>query len=85
LENAEKVLQSLVRSDLNLEDACTVKYELALTCEAGGKHDRYVSLLTEIDSADRNFRDVGSRLDAVHADKDALDFSDDDFKIFDVK
>lgn len=85
LGNAEKVLRSLVKPGLTLEDLCTAKYELALTCEAGGKPDEYVTLLTEIDAVDRNFRDVGRRLDAVHSDKDALDFSDDDFKIFDIK
>ncbi|MBL0224947.1 MAG: tetratricopeptide repeat protein [Geobacteraceae bacterium] len=85
LENAEKVLRSLVRPGLSLEDSCSAKYELALTCEAGGKPDEYVKLLIEIAAEDRNFRDVSRRLDAVNTDKDALDFSDDDFKIFDVK
>ncbi len=85
LANAEMVLRSLLKPELSLEDSCTAKYELALTCEASGKSDEYITLLTEIDAADRNFRDVGRRLDAVNSDKDALDFSDDDFKIFDVK
>lgn len=85
LENAGKVLRSLVRPGLSLEDSCSAKYELALTCEAGGKPDEYVKLLIEIAAEDRNFRDVSRRLDAVNTDKDALDFSDDDFKIFDVK
>jgi tetratricopeptide (TPR) repeat protein len=85
LINAENVLRSLARPGLSLEDVCTAKYELALTCEAGGKSDEYVALLTEIDAVDRNFRDVGRRLDAVNSDKDALDFSDDDFKFFDTK
>jgi tetratricopeptide (TPR) repeat protein len=85
LEHAEKVLRSLVRPGLSLEDSCTARYELALTCQAAGKPDEYVTLLTEIDAADRNFRDVRMRLDAVNTDRDALDFSDDDFKIFDDK
>jgi tetratricopeptide (TPR) repeat protein len=84
LENAEKVLRQMVRPGLSLEDSCTAKYELAVTCQAVGKLDEYVALLTEIDAADRNFRDVRMRLDAVHTDRDSLDFSDDDFKIFDV-
>ncbi len=84
LVNAESVLQSLVKPELSTEDLCTAKYELALTYKASGKNDEYVALLNEIDGVDRNFRDVGRRLDAVHTDKDALDFSDDDFKIFDV-
>ena len=84
LVNAEKVFRYMARPGLSLEDSCTAKYELALTCQAGGKHDEYITLLTEIDAADRNFRDVRMRLDAVNSDRDALDFSDDDFKIFDV-
>ena len=70
---------------LSIEDSCTVKYELALNCEAGGKHDEYLTLLTEIDALDRHFRDVNTRLSAVNTDKDALNFSDDDFKLFEVK
>jgi tetratricopeptide (TPR) repeat protein len=85
LENAEKVLRHMSRPGLSLEDSCTAMYELALTCQAAGKPDEYVTLLTEIDATDRNFRDVRMRLDAVNIDRDALDFSDDDFKIFDVK
>jgi len=85
LANAEKVLRSLVEPGISLEESCTVKYELALTCEASGKNEEYVKLLAEIDAADRNFRDVRSRLDAAHSDKDALDFSDDDLKGFDFK
>jgi len=85
LANAEKVLRSLVKPGISLEESCTAKYELALTCEASGKNEEYVKLLAEIDAADRNFRDVRSRLDAAHSDKDALDFSDDDLKGFDFK
>jgi tetratricopeptide (TPR) repeat protein len=84
LKNAEKILRSLVRPGLSLQDSCTAKYELALTCQAAGNPDEYISLLTEIDAADRNFRDVRMRLDAVNSDKDPFDFSDEDFKIFDV-
>jgi len=85
LANAEKVLRLLVKAESGSEESCTAKYELALTCEAGGKSDEYVTLLTEINASDRNFRDVHMRLDAVSSDKNALDFSDDDFKMFDVK
>lgn len=83
--NAEKVLRALVKPGLSLEDSCTATYELALTCEASGKHDEYVQLLTGIDAADRNFRDVRARLDAAGSENDALDFSDDDLKFFDEK
>jgi tetratricopeptide (TPR) repeat protein len=82
LENAEKVLRALMKPGIGLEPSCTVKYELALTCEAAGKTEEYVTLLAEIDASDRNFRDVRSRLDAANTDKDDLDFSDDDFKGF---
>lgn len=82
LENAEKVLRSLMKPGISLEQSCTVKYELALTCEASGKTEEYVTLLAEIDASDRNFRDVRSRLDAANSNNDDLDFSDDDFKGF---
>jgi tetratricopeptide (TPR) repeat protein len=85
LANAEKVLRSLMKPGLSLEETCSVKYELALTCEATGKSEEYVALLTEIDASNRNFRDVRARLDAANIDKDALDFSDDDLKGFDLK
>lgn len=84
LVNAEKVLRSLVKPGNSLEESCSAKYELALTCEASGNAFEYVKLLAEIDASNRNFRDVRSRLDADHSDKDALDFSDDDLKGFDI-
>jgi tetratricopeptide (TPR) repeat protein len=83
LANAEKVLRSLVHPGCSLEESCSAKYELALTCDASGKSEEYVKLLVEIDVSNRNFRDVRSRLAAANADKDALDFSDDDLKGFD--
>jgi hypothetical protein len=79
------ILRALLNPELAAENMCAVKYELALTCEAGGKPEEYVALLTEIDKEDRTFRDVRSRLDSASGNKDAFDFSDDDFKIFDVK
>jgi tetratricopeptide (TPR) repeat protein len=85
LANAEMILRALLNPELAAENMCAVKYELALTCEAGGKPEEYVALLTEIDKEDRTFRDVRSRLDSASGNKDAFDFSDDDFKIFDVK
>jgi len=85
LVNAEKVLRSLLKPGNSLEEACSAKYELALTCEASGNVAEYVKLLAEIDVSNRNFRDVHSRLDAVNSDKDVLDFSDDDLKGFDFK
>jgi len=85
LANAEKVLRSLVKPGTSLEETCSAKYELALTCEASGKTEEYVKLLAEIDISNRNFRDVRSRLDASNSDKNSLDFSDDDLKGFDFK
>ena len=84
LVNAEKVLRSLLKPGNSLEESCSAKYELALTCEASGNASEYIKLLSEIDASNRNFRDVRSRLDAAHSDKDALDFSDDDLKGFDI-
>jgi len=85
LVNAEKVLRSLVKPGISLQKSCSAKYELALVCEASGNTEEYVRLLSEIDVSNRNFRDVHSRLDAANSDIDALDFSDDDFKGFDIK
>jgi len=84
LANAEKVLRSLLKPGNSLEESCSAKYELALTCEASGNAAEYVKLLNEIDVSNRNFRDVHSRLDAAHSDRDVLDFSDDDLKGFDI-
>ena len=84
LANAEKVLRSLVKPGISLEESCSAKYELALTCYASGNTEEYVKLLAEIDELNRNFRDVHSRLYAVHSDKDDLDFSDDDLKGFTI-
>lgn len=85
LENAEKVLRMLVNPSLPLDDLCTAKYELALTCHRMERNDEYVSLLTEIDKADRNFRDVHSRLAAASDDKGLLDFTEDDLQALDFK
>ena len=85
LANVEKVLRSLVKPGISLEESSSVKYELALICEAAGNHEEYVRFLAEIDASTRNFRDVHSRLDAANSDKNSLDFSDDDLKGFDFK
>jgi tetratricopeptide (TPR) repeat protein len=85
LANAEKVLRSLLRPGISAEESCSAKYELALTCEASANVEEYVKFLTEIDESNRDFRDVRSRLYAVHSDKNALDFSDDDLKGFNIE
>lgn len=81
---AENVLRSLLDPGLSLEDACSVKYELMLTCEALGNNDEAAALLTEIDAYNPGFRDVRSRLDASGADI-SLDFSDEDLQGFELK
>ena len=85
LVNAEKVLKSLMKPGLALDDACAVKFELALTYGACGKNDKLVELLTEIDKLNSGFRDVRARLDAARTDQDTLDFSDDELLGFDLK
>lgn len=85
LANAEKVLKSLMKPGLDLENASSVKYELALTYGACGKNDQLVELLTEIDKSNSGFRDVRALLDAAGRDQDSLDFSDDELQGFDLK
>lgn len=85
LVNAEKVLKSLMKPGLGLDDASCVKYELALTYGASGKTDKLVALLTEIDKTNSGFRDVRARLDAASMDQNSLDFSDDELLGFDLK
>jgi tetratricopeptide (TPR) repeat protein len=84
LTNAEKVLKSLMKPGLGLEDTCSVKYELALTYGACGKNDQLVELLTEIDKTNSGYRDVRVRLLAASKDKNTLDFSDDELLKFDL-
>ena len=83
-DKAESVLRSLLRMELSLEDTCAVKYDLALACYASGKNGEAAALLAEIDAASPGFRDVRSRLDEAGAEE-ALDFSDEDIKGFDLK
>jgi tetratricopeptide (TPR) repeat protein len=84
LETAEGLLRSLLKPGLTLDEACSVKYELASVCHALGKNDEAVAVLAEIDAENPGFRDVRLRLDAVDAD-DSIDFSDEDLKGFDLK
>jgi tetratricopeptide (TPR) repeat protein len=84
LANAEKVLKALLKPGLGLEDASSVKYELALTYGDCGKKDQLIDLLSEIDKSNSGFRDVRARLDAANRDKNSLNFSDDDLQGFDL-
>jgi tetratricopeptide (TPR) repeat protein len=84
LENAEKVLKTLMNPNLGLEDASSVKYELALTYGAKGKDDLLVELLTEIEKLNSGYRDVRVRLVAAGKVKNTLDFSEDELLKFDL-
>jgi len=84
LEIAENMLRTLLWPGLAIEDACSIKYELALTCEATGKGEEAAKLLAEIDVARPGFRDVRSRL-AASGDEPSLAFSDEELKDFDLK
>lgn len=84
LSMAETVLRSLLKPGLSLEDSCSVKYDLSMTCYAAGKKDESAALLAEIEAANPGFRDVSSRLDASDREG-SLDFSDEDLQGFDLK
>jgi tetratricopeptide (TPR) repeat protein len=81
LEKAVTMLQALLKSGLNEEESCAVKYELASGYEAAGKKEEALLLLDEINATNPDFRDIRSRLNAAHF-PDALDFSDEDLKDF---
>jgi tetratricopeptide (TPR) repeat protein len=81
LEKAVTMLQALLKSGLNEEESCSVKYELASGYEAAGKKEEALLLLDEINATNPDFRDIRSRLNAAHF-PDALDFSDEDLKDF---
>lgn len=81
LEKAVTMLQALLKSGLNEEENCAVKYELASGYEAEGKKEEAILLLGEINATNPGFRDINSRLNAAHF-SDALDFSDEDLKDF---
>ncbi len=81
---AESFLRSLLNTGLSLDDSSSIKYELALTCQALEKNDAAAALLSEINNDNPGFRDVRSRLDAAVIDG-SLDFSDEDLQGFDLK
>jgi tetratricopeptide (TPR) repeat protein len=80
-DTAANMLKMLLKPGLSLDDSCAVKYELFLTYESAGKTDEATRLLNEIDSANPDFRDVSSRINASNIEN-SLDFSDDDLKNF---
>ncbi len=83
LDAAETMLRALLKGELSVEDGCSVRYELALVCDAAGKSEEAAGLLAEIDAARPGFRDVRSRLD-TSGDKNSLDFSDEELRSFDL-
>jgi tetratricopeptide (TPR) repeat protein len=83
--NAEKILRSLINSELGLDDVSSVKYELALTLGAADKKEKYIELLSEIDTSNYGFRDVRHLIDAAKRGHNSLDFSDDELLGFDLK
>ncbi len=83
---AEGVLRSLVTAPgISLEELSVIKYELALTCEAGGRLDEAASLFTEIEAVNPAFRDVAVRLRRSGEEAEPFDFDDDDLLGFNLK
>ncbi len=80
---AENMLLALIKPGLDIEDSCSIKYELALNYESLGKVDEAATLLAEINAANPGFRDVHSRLEV--SDSYDLDFSDEDLSEFDLR
>ena len=82
LDAAEGVLNALMKLGLSLEDACSVKYELALVLEAQGQDEKASALMAEIDAVNAGFRDVHARLKNAGG---SLDFSDEELQDFELK
>ena len=88
LELAENALTSLFSAPgLFHEERTAIKYELALTFEAGGQAVEATRLYNEIEAETPEFRDVRSRLEKSSADAGAssFDFSEDELLDFDLK
>jgi tetratricopeptide (TPR) repeat protein len=82
LDAAEGVLNALMKPGLSFEDACSVKYELALVLEAQGQGEKASALMAEIDAVNAGFRDVHARLKNAGG---SLDFSDEELQDFELK
>ncbi|GFE60522.1 lipopolysaccharide assembly protein LapB [Geobacter sp. AOG2] len=82
LDAAEKILNALAEPEQSVEDACLVKYELALVLEAQGQNERVAELMAEIDSVNAEFRDVHERLKNAGG---SLEFSDEELQDFELK
>lgn len=84
LTTSETLLRSLLKPGLSAEDSCSVKYELALTCERAGRSEEAARFLAEIDASCPEFRDVRSRLSAAGMET-SIDFSDEELQDFELK
>jgi tetratricopeptide (TPR) repeat protein len=84
VEKAITMLLALLKPGLSEEENCAVKYELASGYEATRNSDEATRLLGEINITNPAFRDISSRLNAVHL-AGSLDFSDDDLDDFGLK
>jgi tetratricopeptide (TPR) repeat protein len=82
LDAAVGVLNALMKPGLSLEDACSVKYELALVLEAQGQDEKASALMAEIDAVNAGFRDVHARFKNAGG---SLDFSDEELQDFELK
>lgn len=85
---AETALRALLESPgMTPEDACALKYELALTCIPLGKEQESWALFEEIEAINPSYRDVASRLHDASEGRAAggLDFSEDELLDFDLK
>lgn len=82
LAAAQGILNALMKPELNLEDVCAVKYELALVLDAQGDREGAAVLMAEIDSVNADFRDVHTRLKNAGG---SLEFSDEELQGFELK
>ncbi|KAB0668814.1 tetratricopeptide repeat protein [Oryzomonas sagensis] len=82
LAAAQGILNALMTPELNLEDVCAVKYELALVLEAQGDDEGAAGLMAEIDAVNADFRDVHARLKNAGG---SLEFSDEELQGFELK
>lgn len=86
LDLAENALQSLLAiPTLSLEESSSIKYELALTCEADGRVSDAARLYGEIEAANPAFRDVKMRLQQSAEGAEGFDFDEDDLLDFELK
>ena len=81
MEGAVTMLLALLKPGLSEEESCAVKYELAMGYEAAGKKEESNILLSEIFSANPDFRDISSRLNTAN-NPGSLYFSDEDLQDF---